>query len=178
MDAINRLKAFTLSVCITVGMAVASPVAADSLDDKVIATNNEGVAGAIKVEAPRLSKVGEEKRGPVVVETYVSQPSKVRLTLETLPGRGFLPGTAAVIKATMERPLADKPSPYDGGLGKTMRAFIFAAADGWYSKDTDSYVGECLMTLTTSGCDRTVKGVRVVAKRYGTDAFVIEAYRL
>lgn len=156
-------------------LLLALPAGADALDDKVIATNAEGVFRSVRNEVPRLEKVGAETRGPVVVETYASAPSRVRLILETLPGRGFLPGSAAVIKATLQRPLADKPSPYDGGLAKTLDAFVFAAAQDWPGAEQKAFVGECLMTLDTTGCDRTVKGVRVVAKRYGTDAFTIEA---
>jgi hypothetical protein len=149
---------------------------ADTLDDKIIATNSEVVFRGVRNVAPRLDKTGEEKRGPVVVETYVSGPSKVRLVLETLPGRGFLPNSAAVIRATMERPLADKPSPYDGGLAKTIDAFVFNAAQDWPAAEQKAFVGSCLTALSTTGCDRTVKGVRVVAKRIGADAFKIEAF--
>lgn len=170
-----------MSACFRIAAAVAlllaAPAVAKDITDQVIATNNDAVFRHVRNEAPRLEKAGEEKRGPVVVETYVSQPSKVRLVLETLPGEGFLPGTAAVIKASMERPLADKPSPYDGGLAKTIDAFVFAAAQDWPGAEQKAFVGECLMTLIAKGCDRTVKGVRVVAKRHGTDAFKIEAFR-
>lgn len=147
------------------------------MEDKIISMSNAGLVASMRNNAPRLSKVAEEKRGVVVVETYVSGPSNVRLTLETLPGHGLLPQNPALVRATMERPLADKPSPYDEGMAKTLDAFVLYSAPSWPMADAKAFVGECLMTLTTSGCDRTVKGVRVTAKRYGTDAFKVEAYK-
>ncbi len=157
-------------------LPVAEPLP-PGMKEKIISLSNAGLVSAVRNEAPRLSKVAEEKRGPVMVETYVSEPSKVHLTLETLPGHGLLPQNPAVLKASMTRPLADKPSQLDGGLAKTIDAFVFFSAPDWHEAEQKAFVGECLMTLISSGCDSTIRGVRVVAKRYGTDAFKIETFR-
>lgn len=147
------------------------------MEERIISLSNAGLVAGLRNHAPRLAKITEEKRGPVVVETYVSEPSKVQLVLETLPGHGLLPANPAMLTAKMTRPLADKPSPHDGGLANTLDTFVSFAAPDWYGADQKAFVGECLMMLLSEGCDRTDKGVRVTAKRYGTDSFVVEAFR-
>ncbi|HVI51526.1 MAG TPA: hypothetical protein VM661_09975 [Candidatus Sulfotelmatobacter sp.] len=150
----------------------------ETVDPRVISADSEAIVLALKNEAPRLGKTGEDRRGDLLVEHYLSQPSKVKLTLETLPGQGMIPGTAALVRATMERPLADRPSTYDGGLVKALTAFVSFSAPDWPIDDQQSFVAGCIRSLEIEGCDRTVKGVRVKAQAVDALRFVIEAGRL
>lgn len=164
------------SVLFAMALLVAAvPVRAET-DDKIISLSSEGVAMSIRVEAPRLEKSHEETKGAVVVETWLAQPSQVRLVMETLPGKGLFK-KPALLKATMERPLIDKPSPYDGGLVKTLKAFVTSAAADWDGKDQQAFAAECAMVLASSGCDRTLKGVRVTMSKIGADRFQASAWR-
>lgn len=166
----------------SVSAPVSAPVLArkwpPELTEKVISLGADGLVQSIRAQAPRLEKIRSEKKAEgIVIDIYGNSPSGVTLTLETLPGQGLTPGAGAVIRATMIRPLADRPSPFDGGLAKTLAAFVTSAAPDWPAAAQNDYIGDCLTNLETNGCDRTVNGIRVQAKRYGADQFRIEAGR-
>lgn len=167
---------FRLSLLTIFAVLTTFSVQAQTPDIRFINLISDMVSGAVGVEAPRLHKTHEEVRGEVTVETWLSEPSQVRLVLDTMPGRGMLK-KPALLKASLERPLTDKPSPYDGGLLKTLRAFLSSAAAEWDGKDQQAFAAECRMVLETDGCDRTLHGVRVTMKMIGPDRFRAVSWR-
>jgi hypothetical protein len=159
------------------GLAAAMvSVPAFAIDDRIIVMSQTFVVSSMKLTTPQLKKAADQPRGEVVVETYASAPSQARLILETLPAEEWVNGVA-VIKATLDRPLADKPSPYDSGLGKTLDAFVKSTAPDWPMADQTAFAADCAKTLASAGCDRTVKGVRIHAAKTDPQRFRIETWR-
>lgn len=177
LDRFKRALAVAAFAALFAVPALADEELPPELEASIVSNNAEALWRGLRNHVPRLEKTGVEadpENRFKAVENYHSKPSRVALTLTTLPGHGFPDGSAAVTRAIMVRPVADKPSTYDGGLAKTVDMFVFMAAQNWPAVEKDAFMRDCLPKLTTATCARTARGVRVMAGPVGgSDMFFI-----
>lgn len=143
--------------------------------ERIIAPSPSSAMTQLHMRVVRLRLENTEKQGALTVETWESQPSRVRITVKLLPNAGYFAGQAGVVSATMERPLEDKPFRTDGGLRKTIDAFVRGFAPSWPMKDQDRFIEGCLAALPAKGCEQSVKGVFVAINPIGGERLRAEA---
>lgn len=142
----------------------------DPRKDRVISYGNSaGFISGLRLLIPKLTEENKTESRQVETLAFYSIPSRTRVVIETAPGLGF--SGAALLSVNMLRPIADKPSPYDGGLTATLEHVLSVAAANWPIDDQKAFVAACLPVLSGPECDRTVKSVRVSINRSGADSF-------
>lgn len=153
----------------------ADPMTADA-KEKIIAPSSPAAMLQLQMRVVRLQLENTEKQGALTVETWESQPSRVRIIVKLLPNAGYFGKEAGVVSATMERPLEDKPFRTDGGLHKTIDAFVRGFAPAWPMQGQDRFIAECLAALPAKGCEQSLKGVFVSINPISGERFRAEAH--
>lgn len=155
--------------------AVFTDIQAANAKEKIIAPSSSAAMVQLQMRVVRLQLEHTEKQGGLTVETWESQPSRVRIIVKLLPNAGYSTAQASVVSATMERPLEDKPFKTDGGLKKTIDAFVRGYAPLWPMQDQDRFIENCLAALPAKGCEQSVKGVFVAINPISGERFRAEA---